>query len=310
MGHNINKMILLVFVLAMSSLAWGQKTAEVWPLADQSLMLSITKTSTGLIMVGERGHVLTSNDKGQSWQQLDNIPVRVLLTDVMSIGDKIWAVGHDATIIFSPDAGKSWQIQFYDPDKEIPLLSVFFIDENKGFALGAYGTVFMTENGGTTWQDNLISEELDYHLNGIVQLADGKLFIAAEAGYYFSSVDGGETWQDGELPYSGSMFGVISLGSDLVLYGLRGHILLSSDGGENWTELDNPLKNNLFSAVKINDQEAVLVGANGTRIRLKNGVVSDLEDEDTGRDFADVVLVDGSLVLVGEEGTMIQSYNK
>ncbi len=281
---------------------WSQQPAEVMPLADKSLILSVTKVGTSMVMVGERGHVLKSKDEGKTWQQIENIPVNITLTKVVAYNNHVWAVGHDTSIIHSKDGGETWELQFYDADREVPLLSAYFESEDKGYVIGAYGTILSTEDGGESWNDDLIHEELDYHLNDITKAADGNYYIAAEAGYAFKSVDGGMTWQEIELPYMGSMFGVVSLDNEVLLYGLRGNIQVSSDQGETWEEVYTDLENNLFGASKIDGDSVLIVGANGTRLIYKGGDMNIMDGEDTGDDYADVLVSGSHAVLVGESG--------
>lgn len=302
MNRMSQKIILSLMLLCSTNLVWSQQPAEVMPLADQSLMLSITKVGTSMIMVGERGHVLKSRDEGKSWQQIENIPVNVSLTKVVAYNNHVWAVGHDTSIIHSKDGGDTWELQFYDADREVPLLSAYFENEKKGFVIGAYGTILSTEDGGNSWNDDLIHEELDYHLNDITKGQDGNLYIAAEAGYAFKSIDEGVTWQEIELPYMGSMFGVVSLNDEILLYGLRGHIQVSSDQGETWDEVYTDLENNLFGSSKISEDSVLIVGANGTRLIYEKGELHIMTGEDTGDDYADVLVNGSNAVLVGETG--------
>lgn len=288
----------------------AQQPAEKLPMADQSLMLSVTKVGNDIVMVGERGHVLKSTDGGQSWRQVDDIPVNVALTKVVSKGNKIWAVGHDATIIHSSDAGETWELQFYDADREVPLLSAYFANENVGFVIGAYGTLLKTDDAGTTWQDELISEELDYHLNDITRGDDGNYYIAAEAGYFFRSLDGGETWEDIELPYMGSMFGVNTIGDEIVLFGLRGNILSSNDQGMTWSEIQAEEPNNIFGSTPLSSNSLLLVGANGSRLVYQNNSLSVFPGADSGDDYADAIVSGDQVLLVGETGFKFQSNTK
>jgi len=295
--------ITLGFVLISSSLnVHSQQPAEIMPLADQALTLSVTKVGTSMIMVGERGHVLKSKDEGKSWHQIKNIPVNVTLTKVTSFNNHVWAVGHDATVIHSKDGGETWELQFYDADREVPFLSAYFESESKGFVVGAYGAILTTEDGGVHWDDNLIHDELDYHLNDITKSDDGIYYIAAEAGYAFKSIDQGETWQEIELPYMGSMFGVVSLADEVIMYGLRGNILTSADQGETWVEVYTDIKNNLFGSAKISNDSVLIVGANGTRLIYQKGQLKIMQAEDTGDDYSDVVVSGNMAVLVGETG--------
>ncbi len=286
--------------------AWSQQPAEVLPLADQSLMLSVTKAGTSLVMVGERGHILKSKDDGASWRQIAGVPVNVTLTKVVAFNNHLWAVGHDTTIIHSSDGGETWELQFHDPDREVPLLSAYFTSEDNGMAIGAYGTILSTTDGGATWDDGLIHDELDYHLNDITRAPNGQFYIAGEAGYAFKSADDGVTWQEIELPYMGSMFGVITVADEVVLYGLRGNILVSSDQGETWREIYTDVENNLFGASLMGDGKVLMVGANGARLVYHNQAVEKLAGADTGDDYADVLVMADRAVLVGETGFKVQ----
>lgn len=304
------KITFSAILIMLASASWSQQAAEVMPLADESLILSITKVGTSMIMVGERGHVLKSKDEGKTWQQIAGIPVNVTLTKVIAFNNHVWAVGHDAAVIHSKDGGETWELQFYDADREVPLLSGYFESENKGFVIGAYGTILSTEDGGVTWDDGLIHDELDYHLNDITKAEDGNYYIAGEAGYAFKSEDGGDTWMEIELPYMGSMFGVISLKNELVMYGLRGNILTTSDQGESWVEVYTDVENNLFGSAKIDNDTVLLVGANGARLLYGNGDVNIMAGEDTGDDYADVLVNGEQAILVGETGFTLQSIKK
>ena len=85
-----------------------------------------------LVVVGERGHVLLSDDNGASWAQA-SVPVRVLLTAVHMRGERTgWAVGHDATILRTRDDGETWTPVHRAPEEELPLLDVWFRDESVG----------------------------------------------------------------------------------------------------------------------------------------------------------------------------------
>jgi photosystem II stability/assembly factor-like uncharacterized protein len=301
------KYLVCLFLLINISSGSAQQPAEVLPLADQSLVLSITKVGTSLVMVGERGHVLKSKDEGQTWYQIKDIPVDISLTKVVAHNNHVWAVGHDAAIIHSKDAGETWELQFYDAEREVPFLSAYFVNETTGYVVGAYGTIFSTTDSGNTWDESLVDEDLDYHLNDITADADGNLYIAAEAGYFFRSFDQGESWEAIELPYNGSMFGVVTLSDQVVLFGLRGNIQVSQDQGDNWDEVYTDLSNNLFGASQLSNNKLLIVGANGARLVYEDQSVKIFPGADSGDDYADVLVLGNRAILVGETGYKIQS---
>src|SRR3990167_127865 len=117
------------------------------PKAAKGLMIDVVHAGSRLVAVGDRGHILYSDDQGSTWTQA-KVPTRQLLTSVYFVDDKHgWAVGHDAQILASEDGGVTWTKQFEDMKRESPLLDVWFQDASIGFAVGAYGALLATTDG-------------------------------------------------------------------------------------------------------------------------------------------------------------------
>ena len=77
------------------------------PLAGKSLLLDASAADGNLVVVGGRGHILTSTDNGNSWQQSE-VPSRGALTGVyFHDRDLGWAVGHDSAILRTSDGGST-----------------------------------------------------------------------------------------------------------------------------------------------------------------------------------------------------------
>lgn len=161
------------------------------PKAATSLLLDITQAGSRVVAVGDRGHILYSDDAGKSWTQA-KVPTRQMLTAIHFIDEHHgWAVGHDALVLITSDGGESWTVQHEDREREAPLLDVWFADSQHGIAVGAYGALIETTDGGQTWND--ISDRLDnedgFHLNAITHVAESGLFIVGEMGGMFRSAD-------------------------------------------------------------------------------------------------------------------------
>lgn len=214
--------------------------AEMMPLSAHSVLLDVALAGDRLVAVGERGHILLSDDYGKTWNQVD-VPTRATLTAVYFASSRRgWAVGHDNVILTTVDAGDSWQHQYAEGGIENRFLDVRFFDEERGFAIGAYGVFMETENGGDRWTAREIHWE-ELHLNRMSIAPDGRLFIAVEAGELLLSVDDGESWEEMDSPYEGSLFGVLPLGArTLLTYGLRGNVFRSSDSGDSWSTVATP----------------------------------------------------------------------
>ena len=266
-----------------------------------------------MVAVGDRGHILYSDDQGKTWTQA-KVPSRQLLTAVYFVDDKHgWAVGHDAQILASEDGGLTWTKQFEDLKRESPLLDVWFKDANSGFAVGAYGALLETTDGGKNWED--VSDRLDnedqFHLNAIAAVKDAGLFIVGESGSMFRSADEGQTWEKLEGPYEGSLFGVIGTAQPqtLLAYGLRGNLYRSSDFGSNWEQIElkaarGTLEFGLSGAALLDDGSIVIVGNGGSVISSSdNGETFSVFNRADRISLSSVTAAgNGNLILTGQGG--------
>ena len=276
--------------------------AEVQPLAPKSMLLDVTRLGQRLVAVGERGHVVLSDD-GRNWVQADTVPTRSTLTTVFATGGRLWAAGHDAVIITSGDRGKTWSQQFFDPDRLQAVMDIYFTDEENGVAMGSYGLYLVTSDGGRNWEESAVDEENEFHLNGMIRFADGRRMIAGEAGYSYRSFDDGETWELLDLPYPGSMWGALRTAAGCaVFYGLRGHAMESCDFGDTWTDLPTGTGASLTGATE--HQGMVVFAGNSGTVLTWAGRHFTQHKHSSGVDFAAVMPLGGSLfLLVGEDGT-------
>ncbi len=293
-----------VLLIASNMVSASDSTdAEIMDEFIESLYLGISTNKSTVVAVGERGHIALSNDYGSTWQQAKSVPTRTTLTAVTIIGDSAWAVGHDTTILYSSDAGENWISQFEDKERQMPLLDVMFINESEGFAIGAYGTYLTTFDGGKNWKDSLIVEDQDYHLNKIIKVDEYRYFVVAEAGNAYRSFDAGKNWELIELPYPGSMFGVVNYGSQIVTYGLRGNVLVSDDFGDNFLQLDSPVQNSLFGSAVTASNDLFLVGANGVVLKLQENKLKKVNVESSDGDYTGLLAIkEGKLIFIGDSG--------
>ena len=288
--------------------AAGAEPAAQARLAPVSLLIGGAAAGSRLVVVGERGHVLVSDDGGGNWRQAQ-VPVRALLTAVHMHDKRLgWAVGHDALILRTEDGGATWRVAHYAPKEERPLLDVWFRDERYGFAVGAYGYFLATTDGGRTWKPRTIDKD-DFHLNAIVSAGAGRLFIAGEAGSIYRSDDGGSTWRKLPSPYSGSWFSALALDADrLLLFGLRGSMYRSGDGGESWTRVRTSTKAALTGAIRVKPGLMLVTGLEGALLVSRDGGRSVSTDPKfkplTSRQgiSAALALSGGRVLLLGEFG--------
>jgi photosystem II stability/assembly factor-like uncharacterized protein len=305
----------------------ANKPAEIEPLVANSLLLDLAVAGARLVAVGERGHVLLSDDQGATWRQAKTVPTRAMLTAVFFVDAQYgWAVGHDETILNSVDGGETWTRTHFAPEAQQPLLDLWFANRVSGIAVGAYGAYFTTNDGGRHWSSakfaapNASAGDTpkhdgeaaplegdlppDYHLNRIVGVGN-RLYVAAEGGQLYRSDDRGASWRALPSPYEGSFFGLVPIrGEGLLAFGLRGHLFRSADAGETWTRIESGTTAMLTDGVAINDIRVVIGGLAG--VLLVSGDAGEtfrLTQQDDRRGVSAVLPGPaGAVVLAGEGG--------
>lgn len=322
--------------LAAAPLALAQDTAVedaaarasiLAPLAAKSLLLDLATAGDRVFTVGERGHVLYSTDRGETWTQVQ-VPGSATLTAVHFPDAKNgWAVGHAEMILRTSDGGDHWERQHFEPENAQPLLDVCFVDDKRGYAVGAYGVVFGTTDGGKSWNllpfepaplanakpavvaDDEFEEGMDlgyeFHLNAIARGPGERLYLGAEAGHLFRSDDSGASWRELPSPYDGSYHGLLPLDGDALLaFGLRGNLFRSDDGGMNWTGIETGTRTLLSSGARLDANTVVIAGTAGVMLVSRDGGVTFTLTQQDDRKAISAVLPagDGALIVAGEGG--------
>jgi photosystem II stability/assembly factor-like uncharacterized protein len=303
----------------------ANKPAQIEPLASTSLLLDMAFAGPRMVAVGERGHVLLSDDQGATWRQAKSVPTRVMLTAVYFVdADYGWAVGHDETIINTLDGGETWTRSHFAPEAQQPLLDLWFANRVSGIAVGAYGAYFTTNDGGRNWSGAKFApakpaaapapgaaedeEEFapDYHLNRIVGVGNRLYvaYVAAEGGQLYRSDDRGANWRALPSPYEGSFFGLVPIrGEGLLAFGLRGHLFRSADAGENWTKLESHTTSMLTDGVAINDLRVIIGGLAGVLLISSDaGETFRLTQQDDRKGVAALLPGPAGTVVVAGEG--------
>lgn len=284
-------------------------------LAAKELLLAAANAGDRIVAVGEFGNVVYSDDQGQSWTQAESVPTQATLTDVTFITDKLgYAVGHDAIVLRTRDAGVTWERAFYDPESETPFMTVLFETKMHGFAMGAFSKFVETKDGGETWKERSLSEGLldDYHLNGAFETKSGAIFIAAEFGVVYRSTDDGASFDRIQTPYEGSFWGGLPLDDGSVMvFGMRGNAYRTTDNGETWKKVDTGTDKSIAGGVQLDKDHVVLTGLQGYVGYSTDGGLNFKEVTRADRlGYSAVVKgADGQIVVFGEPGAKVMPDN-
>ena len=295
-------------------------------LAPESLLNDATRAGDRIVAVGERGHVIYSDDEGQTWTQAE-VPVSVTLTAVDFGSDSSgWVVGHSGVVLHSGDAGATWQLQFDG------LQAAELVIESREEQIAAMEERIEQapeeEKGDLEWAlDDLLfaleNVQADMEIGPVNPLLDVWFeddqhgFVVGAYGMVLRTQDGGETWEDWAPNLSNPQnFHLNSVarvtGGALVIVGEAGQVHVSVDNGDTWERRESPYDGSLFGVMgtgKVN--EILAFGLRGNTLfstdlgrswtmvpneggaTLNNGAVAD----------------DGRIILVGNSGAVLVSSN-
>lgn len=266
--------LLLVPFAGACAPAWGafaeDGPARVRAMAVKGVLLDLTQAGARLVAVGERGHVVLSDDRGKTWRQARSVPTRAMLTCVHATDERtLWAAGHGGVILQSLDVGESWSLIDGKASGADVLLSIRVDADGRGLAVGGFGLARRTSDGGKTWlkQTLLDGEAGEKHLNRILVTAASTWLIAAEGGHLLRSTDRGDHWQAIKTPYAGSLWNGVQLpGATVLVCGMRGNVVRSADDGRSWSHDAVVGAGSLTGAAVLGDGRACLVGLDGTLV--------------------------------------------
>lgn len=280
------------------------------PLAAQGILTGIAQAGKRLVAVGQRGHILYSDDAGQHWQQAQ-VPVS---SDLVAVHfptlTQGWAVGHDGVVLHSSDAGTTWvrqldgrqvgalMLQHYqrlaalqpadealaawveearrmdEQGADKPFLDVWFANEREGYIVGAFNLIFRTEDGGRSWHPLL--ERIDnpgmLHLYAIRPVGE-ELYVVGEQGLALRLDRESQRFVAVPTPYNGSFFGILGKPGVVLAYGLRGNVFRSTDSGESWTKVQTGVELSITAGTVAADGRLVLLTQAGhVLVSRDNGV--------------------------------------
>ena len=282
--------------------------------APKGLLNGVARAGARIIAVGQRGHILYSDDAGRSWTQAQ-VPVSSDLTAVaFANASQGWAVGHDGVILHSADAGATWkrQLDGRSPGRNAdnPVLDVWFANERNGFAVGAFNLILRTSDGGRTWESwsDRSDNQKDLHLYAI-QSAGEDLYIAGEQGLLLKLDAHAARFRALELPYKGTLFGITGSEKSVVVFGLRGNAFRSVDRGRSWQKVETGLQVGMTGGTTAAGRMVLVSNAGHVLVSGDDGASFRPLAIERPLPAAAVVSAGKDLVIAGPRGVRVQPLN-
>lgn len=277
--------------------------ADASALASKVLLNGLAMAGKRVVAVGQRGHIVFSDDTGTTWRQ-SRVPVS---SDLVAVSfptpQQGWAVGHDGVVLHTIDGGATWSMQLDgrragalmlgqlraragkgelgsadDAGKlvdeagriaaqgaENPFLDVWFADTRHGFIVGAFNLIFETTDGGQSWTSwfDRTENPQRLHLYAVHGIATD-VYITGEQGLVLKLDRNAGRFRAVDTHYKGTYFGVTGDSDAVVAYGLRGSAYRSSDGGTHWLQVDTGVQEGITGGTSFGAHGLALVSQAGT----------------------------------------------
>lgn len=229
-------------------------------------------------------------------------------------GERIVAVGDRGVVLLSDDGGLHRQATTVPID--VPLTSVSFADDKRGWAVGHWGAVLHTTDGGENWALQRSDVEQDRPLFA-VHFFDASHGVAVGLwSLVLVTEDGGKTWQTIELPVPPG-----AKKADLNLLGLfvdgkgrlfaaaeKGMVLRSDDRGRRWTYFSTGYKGSFWTGFSPSDGTLLAAGLRGSLYRsTDDGRSWTRVDTQSKSSITALGQVGGDIVGVGLDGLVLRS---
>lgn len=294
--------------------------------AAQRLLLDVEVVGSRLVAVGQRGHIVYSDDAGKSWSQA-KVPVSTTLTAAhFPTATHGWAVGHSGVVLHSSDGGKTWtkqldglrvnELVIEQNRQQVEELEALLEEaddaEVEELEVRLEDAQMALDDSEWDAQDGPSKPFLDVWFKN-----EQEGFVVGAYGLFFATNDGGKTWvsradrlENPDRLHLNSIAQVT--GGAFFIVGETGEIHLSADGGDSWQRLESPYSGSLFNVMGTGAVNEVLVmGLRGSLFRsddlgqtwkrVKTGVVDSLNGGAHG--------TDGRVVITGNSGVVLTSKN-
>lgn len=180
--------------------------------------------------IGESGAYFALQDDKKTWKKMP-APVRYLLLDGIFTDDSHGAlVGAGGTILFTEDAGSSWNKSNVSGGSSAKLNAVFFINQKTGWTVGSQGKIYQTFNGGKQWREQ--NSNTSKNLTDVFFCDTAEGWAVGEEGLILHTTTAGNVWNIIEPKAKHKLEKIFFIGKKGWAVGFGGTVLLYDANSE------------------------------------------------------------------------------
>ncbi|MBP8115850.1 MAG: T9SS type A sorting domain-containing protein [Chitinophagaceae bacterium] len=190
-----------------------------------------------VIVVGDYGVIMKSNDLGTTWRRINGGPAYSLIKTQFLNSQTGYILASYDILLRTDDGGENWFKITVDTGY-LSLTNLYFLSPDTGFVVGRGGNIFKTVDGGRKW-DNQQKGFQD--LSSVTFVNDTIGFVCGASNTLFKTIDFGKTWQTIDMSSFGFNLGfmdvVFTNHHDGYLLGSYGKIIATTDTGNTWNTI-------------------------------------------------------------------------
>ena len=177
---------------------------------------------------GEGGVFYKLQEDGVSWKKVQTA-IHFLLLDGAFADDTVGAiVGTGGTILFTEDAGFTWEKASLLGDTDTRFNAVYFAGQNGAWAVGTKGRIFHSNGGGRLWRQQ--QSTVTANLNDVFFTSASSGWAVGDNGIIVRTRDGGNIWTEVNSHVSHRLEKIVFAGTRGWAIGFGGTVLTYTDG--------------------------------------------------------------------------------
>lgn len=193
----------------------------------------------GATAFGEGGVFYKLLDDGVTWKKVQTAIHFLLLDGAFASRDLGAIAGAGGTIMFTENAGLTWEKASLIGDTDTKLNAIFFAGVKAGWAVGTNGVIYHSSGGGRLWRQQ--DSGTRTNLNDVCFTSTTNGWAVGDNGIVVRTRDGGRTWTDGNSPVTHRLEHVTFAGDRGWAVGMGGTIITYDPSYVNSDTRDKPL---------------------------------------------------------------------
>ncbi|MBL4802716.1 MAG: hypothetical protein JKY45_12565 [Emcibacter sp.] len=240
------------------------------PIARYDHYQAIAKSDKSIVVIGNRGALLTSVDQGVSWTRQvlpgdQSISYPTLLDIDICPDNRFIVLDANRKVWISDAEGGNWVAKNITTEEEV--LDLTCALDGTIWVVGSFTLIMDSHDGGNSWTDKSIAEDAMFSRIQFIDRQNG--VVTGEFGSVYKTTDGGETWKaanmiPNEFYPMASLFITTEEGW---VGGLQGIIFHTNDGGQNWHRQETGTKAPIYNIFDVAG-EIYAIGEQGTLLTL------------------------------------------